>query len=94
MKSCNEAQWANCGVIWHLLTSENVLATTDRERNREGGVMIPAWFLNEAHAWCLTEPGTHAGWNENKNTDPVTEQSITFVVFVISFVTAWSMGVV
>lgn len=38
-------QGVNCAVIWHLLTSENMLPT-GRER---GVVMILAWFLNEAH---------------------------------------------
>lgn len=38
-------QGVNCTVIWHLLTSKNMLRT-GRER---GVVMIPAWFLNEPH---------------------------------------------
>lgn len=36
-------QGVNCAVIWHLLTSKNMLLA-GRER---GVVMIPAWFLNE-----------------------------------------------
>lgn len=38
-------QGVNCAVIWHLLTSKNMLLA-GRER---GVVMIPAWFLNEPH---------------------------------------------
>lgn len=51
MQSCKEAYWANCGVIWHLLTSENVLATIERERERDGG-----------RGWCCNEPCLISKW--------------------------------
>ena len=85
VQSCNEAHWANCGVIWHLLTSENVLATTERKRDREGGwccndpCLISKWGTCRWPSWAHTP----LKW-EQKHPDPVSGPSIAFVVFVIS----------